>query len=271
MGRSAGNLLRDIRLKLGYTLQDVAAASEQIAAERMNDAFALSMGRLSEIESKGSVPSIFRISTLATIYRMEPTDLCRLYGVELKLDLAASLKSAHPRNTHLVQCDYDPDSPAVVPLKLDPAYRPEETQHLSRVIERWGALPLSLLSGFANDSYTYGYIGTQDYTMYPLIPPGSFVRIDTSLTKPDRTSYFSEYERPIYFIETKGGYKCSWCTLSAKHLQITPHPRSSVAPEVFDYPREAEILGQIVAVALGLPSPNFSAALCQNTAQREHS
>ena len=34
-------------------------------------------------------------------------------------------------------------------------------------MEQWGLVPLSYLAQFAHSDFTYGYIGNQDFTMYP--------------------------------------------------------------------------------------------------------
>jgi hypothetical protein len=47
----------------------------------------------------------------------------------------------------------------------------------------------------------YGVIGLTDFTMWPLIRPGSIVQIDGSQRKVLPIKWENEHERPIYFIE----------------------------------------------------------------------
>ena len=68
---------------------------------------------------------------------------------------------------------------------------------MARMIEQWGVVPLTYLSTLADDRYTYGYIGTEDFTMYPLLPPGSFVQIDETKNRVVEGVWRSEMERPI--------------------------------------------------------------------------
>jgi hypothetical protein len=56
---------------------------------------------------------------------------------------------------------------------------------------------------------TYGYVGTRDYTLFPVIPPGSFVQIDPSRRKIETGRCASELERPVYFVEFHDEYACS--------------------------------------------------------------
>ena len=41
-------------------------------------------------------------------------------------------------------------------------------------------MPLAFLAQFSDDKYTYAYLGSKDFTMYPLLPPGTFLQVDES-------------------------------------------------------------------------------------------
>ena len=71
--------------------------------------------------------------------------------------------------------------------------------------------------------------GSEDFTMYPLLPPGTFLQVDESRNKIVPGMWRSEYERPIYFVETREGYTCSWCSLKGEHIILQPHSLSPVA------------------------------------------
>ena len=79
-----------------------------------------------------------------------------------------------------------------------------------------GSGPINLSGQFSDRRYTYGYIGTDDFTMYPILPPGTFVQIDESKARVVDGAWRSEYERPVYFVETRDGYTCCWCTCSKR-------------------------------------------------------
>ena len=64
---AAGQQLRVLREKLGLTMRDVEIASSALAAKRGNDDFSLTLSRLSDIETKGVIPSIYRLYSLAVI------------------------------------------------------------------------------------------------------------------------------------------------------------------------------------------------------------
>ena len=95
-------------------------------------------------------------------------------------------------------------------------------------------------------------IGLEDWVMYPLIQPGSLVLIDEGRRKILATGWTNEFERPIYFLEHRGGYACGWCTVIGNQLILQPHPASMCTPEVYLYPEEVEVLGQVTGVAMRL-------------------
>jgi hypothetical protein len=139
-----------------------------------------------------------------------------------------------------------------VPVRLDPAFDDRRTTNLGRMVEQWGLVPISYLAQFANSDFTYGYVGTQDFTMYPILPPGSFIQVDESRNRVVEGSWRSEYERPIYFVETRDGHTCCWCSMRREEIILQPHPLSPVPVRILRHPQEAEVLGQVVGVAMKL-------------------
>ena len=118
------------------------------------------------------------------------------------------------------------------------------------MVERWGELEVSVLNG--NPRYRYGYVGMDDHSMEPLLRPGSLVLVDPALDEIRNGGWTNEYERPIYFVQLHGGYRCGWCRLEGSRLFLETHPLSHCAPSVYRYPNDAEVLGQVVGVAMRL-------------------
>jgi hypothetical protein len=235
-------------------MRDVESASARIAARHGNDEFAISPSRLSDIETKGLIPSIFRFYSLAVIYRCDLREMLSWYGIDLNAT-AADLNLSLPPKSHL--SGVLPGATVVqMPTRLDPAFDPRRTSNLGRMVEQWGLVPLTYLAQFASDRYTYGYVGSEDFTMYPLLPPGTFLQVDESRNRILQGMWRSEYERPIYFVETRDGYTCCWCTLRQEsrqeHVVLQPHPLSPVPVRVLRHPQEAEVIGQVVGIAVRL-------------------
>jgi hypothetical protein len=172
------------------------------------------------------------------------------YGIDISLS-AADLNLNLPPRSHVTET-LQGASAIEIPTRLDPAFDPRRSASLSRMVEQWGSVPLAYLAKFSGEKYTYGYIGSEDFTMYPLLPPGTFLQVDESRTKVVTGMWRSEYERPIYFVETREGYTCSWCSLKGDQIILQPHPLSPTAVRVMRHPQEAEVLGRVVGVALKL-------------------
>jgi transcriptional regulator with XRE-family HTH domain len=247
---AAGSNLRTIRERLGLTMREVESASARIADRHGNDEFSVSPSRLSDIETKGLVPSIFRIYSLSIIYHCDIREVLSWYGIDISLS-AADLNLNLPPRSHVMET-LQGASAIEIPTRLDPAFDPRRSASLSRMVEQWGSVPLAYLAKFSGEKYTYGYIGSEDFTMYPLLPPGTFLQVDESRAKVVAGMWRSEYERPIYFVETREGYTCSWCSLKGDQIILQPHPLSPAAVRVMRHPQEAEVLGRVVGVALKL-------------------
>ena len=50
-----------------------------------NDEFAIALSRLSDIENKGTVPTIYRLYSLCAIYRLDMAEVLEWYGVDLAM------------------------------------------------------------------------------------------------------------------------------------------------------------------------------------------
>jgi hypothetical protein len=127
-----------------------------------------------------------------------------------------------------------------------------QTSYFSRQICRWGKLPIVMLESLDVRKHRYGFIGTNDWSMYPILAPGSFVQIDESKHRILNDGWTHEHDRPIYFLEHRSGFRCCWCTVRDGLLILQPHSASHVQPEIFKYPGEVDVIGQVVAVAMRL-------------------
>src|SRR5208337_5010283 len=253
---NGGQKLRALREALGYRMREVEVASTQIAQRFDSEEFAISPSRLSDIETKGVIPSIFRFYSFAAIYRREYRELLSFYGLELD-SISADIGFGRPQKSHLSKALSDVTQ-VRMPTRLDPGFSLQKTTDLGRAIEQWGIVPMSYLAQFADDRYTYGYIGSEDFTMYPILPPGSFVQVDEAKNKVGEGIWRSEFERPIYFVEMRDGFTCCWCSMKRDSIVLQPHPLSPVPVRVLRYPQEAEILGQVVGVAMRLGDWHYS-------------
>lgn len=247
---SAGIDLRKIRDRLGLTMRDVENASLLISQRHASEEYLIPPSRLSDIETKGVVPSVYRFYSLAAIYHTPMRALLRLYGINLD-GISAEWGLSQPAKSHTATLESD-QATCRIPVKLDPGFDLSQTSDLGRMVQQWGTVPLSMLSHLASQNYTYAFVGNEDFTMYPILQPGSFVQVDESRRRVVERQWRSEYERPIYFVETREGFTCCWCSFRLNSLVLQPHPLSATPVRILKHPQEAEVIGQVVGVAMRL-------------------
>ena len=245
----AGLKLKRARERLKLTYRDIVRASQQIARRRGSQEFTIALSRLSDIENRGLVPTIYRLYSLCAIYRLDLTEVLRWYGVSVD-DLPSEAIRIGLEETHPIRFAAPPN--VTVPGALDREIDLGETSLLGHLVRRWGKVPLSLLDGLEPSHFTYGLIGTDDWTMFPTIPPGSLVLIDGARRKIATGGWTNEHERPIYFLEHRTGYVCGWCVVTGHQLVVQPHPASPSAPAIFEFPGEIDVVGQVVGIAMSL-------------------
>ena len=250
-----GERLKEIRKRIGITTREVEEHSRSIAESEGNDEFFVSNAWLSEIENSASMPGAYKLFSLSAIYGIQFTDLFLLYGLDWEKTSKYWMNTPQPR-THLVQLEiHDKERTVRLPLRFDPGFRVDKTNLVSQMVEIWGEVPFQYLRHLDFRHSTYGYIGAKDYTLYPLVRPGTFVQINDKLTRIQAYPWRNEYERPIYFLELRDGYACGWCELHGKQLLLLPHPLSGCTARQFAYPTEAEIVGRVTALAMQIVNP----------------
>jgi RNA polymerase sigma factor (sigma-70 family) len=187
--------------------------------------------------------------TFSAVYHYSFTDLASIVGVPLN-ELGRLQRSIEIPRTHLLRNQAAGTEKVSVPVRFKPEFHLEKTNLLARVVEKWDEIPLALLQRLDLEKSSYGYIGLEDYTMHPLIRPGSLVQIDPSQRKPSTERWNTEYDRPVYFIELRDGYICSWCEVGRGQLIVVPHAHSHQGIRCYDYPTQAEIVGRVTGVAM---------------------
>lgn len=246
----AGRLLKAARLRVRLSTRDVERLSRRIAEEKKSRDYYLSHTWLTDIEKGEFTPSIYKLYSLSIIYKCSYDEMLTCFGIQLGGIAREQAVLTLPR-THLIG-----DRAIDAPTSSDPAgdFREraplEKTNLVSRMFHQWGGIPVSLLRGRSIDQAVYGYVGTQDFTLFPLIRPGSFVEIDASQKRVDRIAWSNEFDRPIFFVELRDSYVCSWCELRKSRLLLVPSPQSRNRIREISFPSDAEIIGRVVAVSM---------------------
>jgi len=246
-----GRNLRQVRERLSLKYRDVEEASQRIATRHKNSEFAIGLSRLADIENKGTVPSVYRLFSLAVIYGLDYSALLAIYGISLD-HIAADIADIQLHVTRSIDVAVPKDRSIPIPAHLPALSEPRHTTFLSHQLQEWGRVPIQFLETLDLAHYRYAIVGTDDWSMYPLIPPGAFVQIDETKKRIANSGWDNDFSRPIYFLLLHDGYRFGWCTERGGALIVQPHSSAPVAAEVFRFPGEAEVLGQVVGVAMRL-------------------
>jgi transcriptional regulator with XRE-family HTH domain len=243
-----GLRLRQVRERLGLTYRDVETASYELALKRGRTEFILHISRLADIENRNVVPSLHKFYSLAVLYHLNPLELMGWFDVPLEECFEDGAMFPVPK-THVAA----PPKGLRVPLRFDPAFDPRRTDFLSRMVERWGHFEGALTK--RSGRHCYGYIGLSDRRMMPLLRPGSLVLIDTEMKTIEDEGWTSEHDRPMYLVDVRDGYRCGWFHQANGKLLMQPHPLSRCAPESWELPMQAEVMGKVIGIVTRLNEP----------------
>jgi len=237
-----GTSLKELRNRLGITIREVEEQSQTIAEAQGNSEFSISNAWLTRVENSRGVPSIHKLFSLCAIYRVRLSDLLPLFGIDTEWLHKYEIE-IQPARTQILNLEApDPASRVTFPVRFDAGFRPEETNLISRMVQVWGEIPVGLIQSFDIRRGLYGYVGLHDYTMYPLLRPGSFVFIDDQLRDILQETWRSELERPIYFFELRDGYACCWGEKKGDDVLLIPHPLSNRSHRILSS-NEVEVIG----------------------------
>ena len=247
-------------MRLGLSARHVERLSMELARERHNPYLAFSRTWITDVETGRFVPGSFKMASLAEIYGMELDELHKLYNVSR--DITKERPAYRPATTQLLTPRKEPSEVEAEAWDLPAEMRIEETNLVTGIVDIWGSVPVPLLRRLGLQQSLYGYIGTEDKSMAPLLPPGSFVQIDSKQNRIKKgpfkkSSSESHFARPIYFLDIRKGYRCAWCELKNGVLTLIPHPDSGEQTQTFRFPDEVSVVGRVTAVTMSIEEERF--------------
>jgi transcriptional regulator with XRE-family HTH domain len=247
----AGRRLRAVRERLGLSIREVERRSRVLADAKQNQEYYISHAWLSQIERGELTPGIFKIYTLSAIYQHRFDEVVAFFGIRVSDIGREQIRQPLP-HTHLVG---SAEIPVEIPRSAVSGVRLDRTDLVSRMFTGLARLEAHLFPQGTPGGSVYGYIGTTDFTLFPLIRPGSFVEIDSSQRRIEKSKRESLFERPIYFFELRDDYACSWCEERDGSLLLIPFPQSGCRIREVRYPGEAGVIGRVTAVTMRIAEP----------------
>ena len=240
-----------MRERLHLKVREVQEMSKKIADRKKSSQYYISHAWLTEAENGKFRPTIYKLYSLSTIYNIHVDEILAFWNVNVgdipREQRLILLPRTHLIGTHLKR----PEQTIRLPIETREHVQFEKTNLVRRMFQGWEDVPFGLLRQLDLEHSVYGYIGLNDHTLDPLIRPGSFVEIDSTQNK-IQTGTWDEFHRPIYFVELRDIYVCSWCEISKDRMVLLPYPRSGQQIRQVRYPGEAEIIGRVIAIAMSI-------------------
>lgn len=245
-------------MRLGFSLREMERRSLKIVKDRGNPEFNLSRAWITDIEMGRFVPGAFKVSSLSEIYGLSIAQIEKFYGIQPE-DISKERPVFRPPKTHLL-IPLDENTRNKEGLAAQP--ESESKSLATRLFDIWGDVPAPMMRFLALGKSLFGYIGAADWTMWPLLPPGTFVQIDPKQTRVQKgplqaEAGQSQFARPIYFLDIRTGHACGWCEIKNGVLTLIPHPHSGQPTRTFRHPHEAEVVGRVTGVAMGITEKDF--------------
>lgn len=82
------------------------------------------------------------------------------------------------------------------------------------------------------------------------------MRIDPRQKKIPSAGWHGDYDRPIFFVELREHYVCTWCEILDGRLILVPSQHSMRKTHHVRYPADATIVGRVTAVTQDIVEPS---------------
>jgi hypothetical protein len=240
----SGNWIKKLREERFLKPTGLERLSREIADATGNPDFYVAHPSLADIEA-GGVPSIHKLFSLSCFLRIPYDDLLRLFGVNLH-DVAQFVPPPDPSEAALIPMGPWESRPFPFRLILSTQFAHNETTLMGPNPKDWPGFPVGALNLDAR-RFRYALIGLKDETMGELLPPGSLVEVDTEQNVPQMYGWSALHSRPVYLTWHGNGHTVSWCQQERGELVLVPHPTSKQRIRIYKNPREATVIGRVVA------------------------
>ena len=225
--------------------------SREIAKQRNNHEYYIAHSSLADIENGKQPPSIYKLYTLSVIYERSYAELAAYCGVPISDAEKEHRTLAFPRTYLLGAPPENAERVILLASELRRKLRSEPTNLVPRMLETWkGQVPATLFQYLDWRENLYGFVGMKDYTLFPLIRPGSFVQIDPRQKGIPPLGWHGDHDRPVYFFELRDSYVCSWCELHDSDLILVPSHESGRHARHVRYPNDVTIVGRVTALSM---------------------
>jgi transcriptional regulator with XRE-family HTH domain len=245
-----GQLLKRTRRRMNLSVREAAAKSRTIAEVLKDDRYTTSPSSLSDYELRNIPPRDFhKVITLCSIYGLQFESVMKRMGV----DVADAGTESMP-NRYLSRAE-----PTVTAKRVDAGI--VGTGFLEKVLEEYQEIPLffrdslGYFSGSAHVSLDdFFWVGSQDDPLHPYLAKGLLVMVNRRRKTAFHFPSKPVWQQPIYMVLKRDGtYLAACCGVENATLVVHPYALDFHSTAEYRNHKDAEVVGQIVAIARRLP------------------
>jgi hypothetical protein len=244
--RGLGDLLRRARRRAALSFREASAMSRKIADSLGDERYFAAAGTLSDYEARDTPPRhIHKVFTLCLLYGVQFSEFLTAAGIameELGTDeiparfMSGSGRTGTGGGVHEIQIRNPTLDSLMAQFVELPFFLRGYLEQLS------GMKRLSLRDFF--------WIGSDVAVLHPCLKGGLLVIANRNKKKVIRVRSLPLWRQPLYVLDTRTrGYLCACCSLEDGVLVAHPSD-TEVQPSLqFRNRHDAEVIGQVVAIA----------------------
>lgn len=255
-GRGLGNFLRRARRRASLSFREASALSRWVSDFLGDERHFAAPGSLSDYETQDVPPrQMHKVITLCLIYAIPFLDFVSNAGMNLEqlghepippLLIPHPSRAEQPRDVNFPQAEGSIHNPT-----------------LSALMAQFGEIPwflrgtLADLSGVRNLSLrNFFWFGADGGNRYPTVRDVLLAVVNPQRKRPVWLRSLPLRQQPAYILRMRDGeYLCACCSLENDMLVLYPHSQPQKHPARLQNHRDAEIVGQIVAIAREFSQP----------------
>ena len=243
-----GRLLRSSRSKMNLSLREASAMSGQIVGLLGDQRYFVSPSSLSDYEVLDTPPRHFHKSvTLCSLYGLEFHSFVKTIGIEPE-ELGQESMPDHFMGRASPQVSLD---------RLGGNEKPNHGGFLGDLLRECGEVPFFLrdsiagISGLPDVSLDdFFWTGGERNALHPYLIDALIVVVNRRKRKPVHFRSKPLWEQPVYaMLKRDGTYLCACCGTENGSLVVHPYSQKLYRPTQLRYHDDAEVVGQIVAIA----------------------
>jgi transcriptional regulator with XRE-family HTH domain len=243
---SFGQLLKRTRRRRNLSVREAAQMSRTISDILKDDRYATSSSSLSNYELHNAAPRDFhKIVTLCSVYGLQYECVMRRIGVETDKAGTETMPDRYLSRSSSVAVANNADAGN------------NATGFFGRLLKQCEEIPLFLrhsLEYFSGSTHVslddFFWLGGDDDPLHPYLEKGLVVMVNRRRKTPIHFVSKDPWQQPIYVVLKRDGtYLATCCGAENGALVVHPYTQDFRREEEYRVHQDADIVGQIVAIA----------------------